>query len=490
MSQTANLVKIFCMTKHFYLFFICLSLLFFIPSAWAEESPSLWIYAVNAGYKDDTSSQNYDFIELRQSGATLSLAEYSLSYFNSSGNEGGRIVFNENQTLNGEQLILGFAKSPQYAGFLDSPYTYNFGSSGLASTAGKIQLLKNGEVIDEVCWGKLECTNSSPKFATDQENNRTLIRHESGFETEQYYPAIIDVIDIYEPPTDTSCTGLIISEIHTNYTDSPSEQFIELYNFSHDTVNLASCQLVYKNKSYPLGEGELPEFSYYVYQNPDLTFTKDPTNYNLYALKYASGDIFYEIILPHGQKKGTSYAIFNPGSESEQWLRTYAITPGVDNIYQEFQTCEAGKVINPETGNCIKEEVDQEVICEEGKYLNPLTGRCKTIPTVKTTTCKDGYYLNPSTGRCKKYNTSDEVKECQEGYERNPETNRCRKIRTNTAQEYPVAEITTDSYDNPKIFIATGVIVGLAVLGLGYVVYQYRKEIKQFILKICRRNVS
>ena len=328
-----------------------------------------------------------------------------------------------------------------------------------------------------------------PKFATDQTNNRSLVRQESGYSQEQYYPRIIESIEAAEPAEDTSCAGLIISEIHTYYTDSSTEQFIELYNSSLDSVNLTSCQLVYKSKSYPLGDAELPGFTYFVYQNSDLTFTKDPTNYNLYALKYASGDIFFEVLLPHGQKKGTSYALFKSGEESEQWLVTYQITPNVENIYQEFQTCPEGKVINPETGNCIKGEVDQEVVCEEGKYLNPLTGRCKTIPTVKTTTCKDGYYLNPSTGRCKKYN-NEQSTECQDGYERNPETNRCRKIRTATGQDYPIAEVSTENYDNPKIFIATGVIAGIAAIGLIYVVYQYRKEIKQFILKVCRRNAS
>jgi hypothetical protein len=146
-------------------------------------------------------------------------------------------------------------------------------------------------------------------------------------------------------------------------------------------------------------------------------------------------------------------------------------------------------VINPDTGNCIKEEVDEEVTCPEGKYLNLLTGRCKSIPVVKTTTCKDGYYLNPETGRCKK-NQEETTSECPDGYERNPETNRCRKIRPEIDDTYAVAEIKEEEYSNPKIFIATGVIIGLAILGLAYVIFQYRKEIKQFILKICRRNAS
>jgi hypothetical protein len=146
-------------------------------------------------------------------------------------------------------------------------------------------------------------------------------------------------------------------------------------------------------------------------------------------------------------------------------------------------------VINPETGNCINEVVDKETICPEGKYLNLLTGRCKNIETKKTTVCKEGYYLNILTGRCKKIATTTAT-ECAEGYERNPETNRCRKIRTNTAMEYPVEPIEENSYNNPKIFIATGVIAALILGGAIYAIYQYRKEIKQVILKICRRNAS
>ena len=352
--------------------------------------------------------------------------------------------------------------------------------------------MQGDQLIDEICWGKLECANPGPKFATKQEENMSLVRCseqcETTFISETYYPDIIESIKSLEPPADASCEGLIISEIHSYYIDSPAEQFIELYNSSTEPINLLKCQILYKNKSYSL-DGELSPNGYYVYQNPDLILTKDPTSYNQYALKYASGDIFYEMILPHGQKKGTSYAIFDANSPGEQWLRTYAITSGAENIYQEFQSCGEGKVINPETGNCIKEEIDSEITCPEGKYLNSLTGRCKTIPTVKTTTCKEGYYLNPSTGRCKKYNET-EIKECQEGYERNPETNRCRKIRADITDSYPVAEISADDYANPKIFVATAVIASLAILGLVYVVYQYRKEIKQFILKVCRRNAS
>lgn len=449
-----------------------------------EVSPSpLQFYAVNAGYKDDTSSQNFDFIELsRTTEEDLSLAGFSILYFNSSGNQAGQIIFSENQTLVSSHLVLGFSKSPQYSDWEDGPYLYYFSSSGLASTAGKLQLLRDEEVIDELCWGKFECATSNPKFATKPEENYSLVRIDDIYVQQPYYPEIQPVITeqiIEEEPHECH---LIITEIYSYYEESVSEQFIELYNPSFFEQDASFCVILYKNISLNL-KGIISPGAYYIYKNPEITFTKNPTTYNIYSI---SGN---DVVLPHGQRKGTSYALFNIGTADEQWLQTYHLTPGADNIYQEFQTCSPGKVINPETGNCVNEIVDREITCPEGKYLNPLTGRCKNVASQKTTICKDGYYLNIFTGRCKKI-SSKTTAECAEGYERNPETNRCRKVRTNTAMEYPIEPVEESEYHNPKIFIATGVIAVLVIAGAGYAIYQYRKEIKQVILKICRRNVS
>ena len=132
-------------------------------------------------------------------------------------------------------------------------------------------------------------------------------------------------------------------------------------------------------------------------------------------------------------------------------------------------------------------EEAEATTCPEGKYLNPLTGRCKKIITPTVKICEDGYYLNLLTGRCNKNKT---ITECEDGYERNPDTGRCRKIRTTTAQEYPVTPPDEDSYDNSRIFIASGVVVALLVGGAGFAIFQFRKEIKIAILKICRRKGS
>lgn len=150
-------------------------------------------------------------------------------------------------------------------------------------------------------------------------------------------------------------------------------------------------------------------------------------------------------------------------------------------------------MINPLTGNCINETVEPaEKTCPEGQYLNALTGRCKSIATTTTSECKEGYYRNPETGRCKKIETatSAEVTPCAEGYERNPDTGRCRKIRTNDASEYPVEPISTESYENPKIFIAAWALLALGILVIAYVIFQFRHEIAKLLRRIKIKRTS
>lgn len=109
-------------------------------------------YAVNAGYKDDNSAQNYDFIELeRLSESELSLASYRMSYINSAGKLAGELSFADNLVLTTDHLVLGASVSPQFAIAEGSFYLYNFGSSGIASTSGKLELYQGEDKIDEIC---------------------------------------------------------------------------------------------------------------------------------------------------------------------------------------------------------------------------------------------------------------------------------------------------------------------------------------------------
>ena len=449
----------------------------------ADEEPAappIFFRAINAGYKDDQSAQNYDFFELEKSVADdLDLSGFRIQYFNSSDKLAGELEFAEPSILRADTVIFGFNKSPQFADF-PSRYLYNFSSSGLASTAGRLKIVQGETVVDEICWGKPTCDNQLAKFATKQEENRSaVLQADRTFAEEEYYPAINpDAIFIPEPEPEpiVSCAGLQITEIYSSYEENSSEQFIELYNSLDSELSLDACTFRYKNKDYPL-QGALAANSYTILQ--DILLTKDPSTSLTYELRDASGPIF-SLDQPHGQKKGTSYILLD-----DQWLITYARTPGEDNVYQEFRTCQEGKIINPATGNCVNEATSADAlpkICAEGQYLNALTGRCKKTPTETTTVCKDGYYLNPLTGRCKKKEATEQ-KTCEEGYELNPETNRCRKKRATNTSDYPVEEIKTESYDSPKIFIAIWAMIGLGVLILAYVIFQFRHEIAKHVFR-------
>lgn len=258
------------------------------------------------------------------------------------------------------------------------------------------------------------------------------------------------------------CHKLEFSEVYTYYIDNKTEQFIELYNPSDQAVSIGGCRLRYKKKLYSLNGVIDPGGYHAYYPNGEFSLTKNPNTSNVVELIDVDERVVDELTYLHGQKKGTSYAKFYDTTGAEVWSYTYARTPGQANIYQEFRTCEAGKVINPETGNCVKADTvtDANGVCPAGKYRNPLTGRCKKIETEKT-------------------------KECAPGYERNPETKRCRKIKSaNTGADYTLVPTTSNS---KNVFIAAGVVAAIIILGILYVVWQFRREIVRTFRKTHQR---
>ncbi len=159
-----------------------------------ESPPLLRFYAINAGYKDDSSNQNYDYIELeRLTDSNLSLESYRIIYTNSSGNLAGEISFPKNTILLAERFVLGASVNPLFSND-DSLLSYDFGNSGLAATAGKLELYQGEHKIDEICWGKLECSAHYSKFDTKYEDNYTLVRCTSDctegqdYSLQKYYP--------------------------------------------------------------------------------------------------------------------------------------------------------------------------------------------------------------------------------------------------------------------------------------------------------------
>ena len=292
----------------------------FLKGALAAEAAPLEIYALNAGFRNENDSQFRDFIQLRRASAeNLSLAEVRLIYFNSSGNQAGEISFPGNALLVGEFLTLGFAKSSSYADYVGTDFVYNFGTAGLSSTGGALRLIVGDQIIDELCWGKNECKNQYAKFATGADANYSLVRQADGFALEKYYPDIdlqaIEYLPV-ESNVGTDCANLRITEVLSYYESDTAEQFVEIYNADDDNVALGNCALLYKKKQYVL-DGELAAHGYFVYRNQDLVLVKNPSVYAELSIVDSTGEIVSSIKYLHGQRKLTSYALFDIDSKDE-----------------------------------------------------------------------------------------------------------------------------------------------------------------------------
>ncbi len=496
--------------------------------------PSLYIRAINPGYKIDGVSEVGEMIEIGKSSDDLiSLAGVTVRYTNSSGKTIDLVEFPENSLMSGENLVLRYDKSP---GSELSNVTYN---ATLALKAGPVALLVDGEVVDSVCWtNKGDCVRY---FETS--NATTLVRnlttgefeHVKDYEPEydaaslsiisdddsdvtQYDDEELDAENLSEKPDDDGkndfvteveeaenedknpveeevgevvvvkqCLGLVFSEMLSYYTESQAEQFVEFYNGGAQPVTMDGCVLRYKNKTYDL-HGEVGKGEYAVRWATDFKLTKNPTGSNVLELVDIDGETVDVLEYYNGQKKGAAWALVSREAEEGIWQVTYAVTPGQENVEQEYRSCEEGKVINELTGKCVKAEDDEEPlekVCAEGQYLNPLTGRCKKIEDeAEEKTCKEGYYLNEETGRCRKIVVAA-AKVCAEGYYLNEETGRCRKIVENNGAKYELEE---ETFAEESSFIALYAVLGVAGLGVVYVVWEFRKEIGRGLKKLFGRN--
>lgn len=455
-----------------------------LPTATPEDfvySSDLIINAINPGYIDKDGTRDVgELIELRRTTLhTLSLAGYSVRYINGSGNKTTLIDFSEGTELAGETLLMRLARTSNGE---DADLTY---STTLSMSNGTIELVYYDTIVDSVCWSDKKSSPCLEAFTSANPSTLVRLENSNAFDRLSAYipsynpsqpnlifppePSIPD--DSNEPvddsPSQTTCQGLEITEIFTYYVDDKSEQFLELYNSTSEAISLDSCSIRYKKKTYPLS-GTVLSDSYFIFSpqavEAPFAFTKNPTSTNTVELIDLNERVIDLISYPHGQKKNASFAKFYNTKGEESWQITYALTPLAQNIYQEYQTCEAGKTINPATGNCVKitSTASTQTDCPAGKYRNPLTGRCKNIES-----------------------TTTELKPCAEGYERNPETNRCRKVTsTNDGAGYALVP---NTYSNKKSFAAFGIVLILITCGIVYVVLQYRHELMRLARKVRQR---
>ncbi|MDO5480534.1 MAG: hypothetical protein Q4F58_02610 [Candidatus Saccharibacteria bacterium] len=423
----------------------------------ADGLPEFYIKAVNPGYTIDGVLNVGEMIEIgrKNSDTPISLAGLTLGYTNSSGNTAVLADFSKYIWTDGETILLMLASSPgsELAGVRYS--------KTLAFKAGPLNLMRGEEVLDSVCWtGKDECV-----AAFNSSNPTTLVRdletgefgHVSNYEPSYGGVLLEEAQEDFSENVASQCKGVEFSEVLSYYETLPSEQFIELFNHSAENINLDGCLLKYKNKYYPLS-GMMAAEGYLAWYLSDFKLTKNPATSNTIELIDANGEVLDKLIYINGQRKGTSYALIGyDNSGAEIWRVTYAPTPGGPNNYQEFKTCEEGKVLNEATGNCVKATAVSEKVCKEGYYLNILTGRCRKIPE--------------DTG----------VKECKEGYYLNEETGRCKKLKNNDGASYALVP---ETYSESSNFVALWLVLGVVLVGLVYVGYEFRREIFKVIRKI------
>jgi len=432
-----------------------------------ESGVGLEIYAVNGGYTvkvdDRNVLNNWDFIELMKVGeGEIDLAGWTVKYTRSNGTTD---VLALHGVLVGEALLLRAKGSPQKD---DSNFIYSF---DLAVAEGKVELLYFDEVMDAVSW-------KSSKSADER------------YAREDYYPVLdAERNEWWEPEAEedeeagagemlySQCFGLMFTELYSYFENDYDEQFVEIFNPTDEIIELNGCALRYKNKNYVLSGIILPK-EYLAFAGGEMKLTKNPTSSNFMELIDITGEVVARVEWKNGQKKGLSWALIGEDEAgAEIWALSYARTPGEENIYQEFRTCPAGKVINPATGNCVNLVATATLAeCGPGKFRNPETNRCKAIETAAALApCAEGSYRNPETNRCKKIAVpSAGLGPCAEGYERNPETNRCRKIRENNGADYGVAQM---SYSDKSAFMAYGALAAVATSGVLYIGFQFRKEI-------------
>lgn len=417
-----------------------------------EEEPMVYIKAINPGYTVDGKSNVGEMIEIGRKGSDtlISLAGLTVRYTNSSGKDSVLYTFPDNSYLAGESILLRLASSPESE---LANVTY---SKTLAMSAG-LALLRNDEEVDAVCWtGKEGCYKSfiSTNSTTLVKNEESgvfehRVEYEVGYNEDNYKHETVEDGELEVETSVSQCKKIVISELLSYYETSKSEQFIELYNSGAEQVLLNGCKMRYKNKTYELSGIVKPE-GYYVYYPVEFSLTKNPTNENTIEVVDTNGEIVHKMSYPNGQRKGAAYAMIGYDEKGEEiWRVTYMPTPGAGNSYQEFRTCETGKVINEVTGNCVKVTSITEKICKDGYYLNLLTGRCRKIETTSEKKCKEGYYLNPETGRC-------------------------RKIVENKSADYGIEP---EKFEEKSSFVALYAVFGVMGLGMLYLAYEFRHQI-------------
>jgi hypothetical protein len=264
---------------------------------------------------------------------------------------------------------------------------------------------------------------------------------------------------------------LFITELLANAPSADGgKEFIEIYNPNEKTVDLKGYVLQVGpsfTKEYVINSGQIKPKEYIVFSDTESKI----------VLPNTSG-VQLRIVAPAGNIVSQTPAYSNAGDDvswalvEDQWIYTNQITPASPN--------------QPYVEPAVDEVIGTTTIlapCPAGKFRNPSTNRCKTIETAVSALkpCDEDEYRNPETNRCRKVAVASALSACPEGQERNPETNRCRKVSVLGASTDELPTITDVAVENTSGQINWPVIL-VALFGtFGYIIYEWRSELRQKI---------
>jgi hypothetical protein len=273
---------------------------------------------------------------------------------------------------------------------------------------------------------------------------------------------------------------LLITELYPNApsTDAGNE-FIEIYNPNNRTIDLKGYKIQVGpsfTKEYVFDSGGIGSGQYKTIKDTQSGIVLPNTSGVKLRLVSPAGGVVSETAVYSNASDGVSWALVD-----DQWIYTNQVTPETTNQPYvqpiELEIVGVTSVLAP---------------CPVGKYRNPETNRCRNIETAvsQLVPCDEDEYRSPDTNRCRKIALASALSACPEGQERNPETNRCRKVSVLGVSSTDVPTITDIQSINTASGINWNIISITLIATIGYLIYEWRFELRQYYSRLRQKLVQ
>lgn len=361
---------------------------------------------------------------------------------------------------------------------------------------------------DGTCIATDRCSNidgiqiAVPEFY-DRQGSGECIEHDACLEIEGIQHIVPDGYELENGACvlKFAAKKIVLSELLANPEGvDVGHEYIEIYNDSDETANLADYSVQFSGKTYhfPNGKLLLPHtFMSFSDDDLDVTFP----NTTGVEIKLVSKDGTITSIMPSYSNAPASQSWSKIGDE---WEYTNIPTRDAENrpsvtvdldteevASATYSQCAANQYRSPETNRCrlIATNAITLAPCKDGQYRSEETNRCRSILQAVSASlkpCEDDQFRNPLTGRCKKIASTDDILQpCDDGWERNVDTNRCRKIKATSMPiaAFPVQAIAPTANSVSTWLVAAAVIVG----ALCYAIWEWRYEASALAGRIFKR---